>query len=60
VILLSLFFFVLLYNLLVVVLTEPFNRAKLSAAERNFRSRIAQLAFGQGLLRVPPLFRQVR
>jgi len=30
---------------------EPFNRAKLSAAERSFRSRIAQLASGQGLLR---------
>src|ERR1700733_9699353 len=28
-----------------------FNRAKLSAAERNLRSRIAQLASGQGLLR---------
>jgi hypothetical protein len=30
---------------------EPFNRAKLSAAERSFRSRIAQLASGQGLIR---------
>lgn len=32
-------------------MVEPFNRAKLSAAERGFRSRIAQLASGQGLLR---------
>ena len=31
--------------------TAPFSRAKLSARERNFRSRIAQLASGQGLLR---------
>jgi hypothetical protein len=30
---------------------EPLNRAKLSAAERGFRSRIAQLASGQLLLR---------
>ena len=30
---------------------EPFSRAKLSPAERNFRSRIAQLASGQGLVR---------
>ena len=29
----------------------PLNRAKLSAAERNFRSRIAQLATGQWFLR---------
>ncbi len=32
-------------------MVEPFHRAKLSAAERRFRSRIAQLASGQGLLR---------
>jgi hypothetical protein len=32
-------------------MTEPFNRAKLSSAERNFRSHIAQLASGQRLLR---------
>ena len=32
-------------------MTEPVNRAKLSSAERNFRSRIAQLASGQRLLR---------
>ena len=30
---------------------EPLNRAKLSATERNFRSRIAQLATGQWFLR---------
>src|ERR1017187_4925908 len=30
---------------------EPLSHAKLSAAERNFRSRIAQLASGQGFLR---------
>ena len=30
---------------------EPLIRAKLSTAERNFRSRIAQLASGQWLLR---------
>jgi hypothetical protein len=30
---------------------EPLNRAKLSAAERSFRSRIAQLASGQWFLR---------
>ena len=30
---------------------DPFNRAKLSAAERNLRSHVAQLASGQGLLR---------
>jgi hypothetical protein len=40
-----------LYDLYVQDMTEPFNRAKLSAAERNLRSRIAQLASGQGLLR---------
>ncbi len=28
-------------------MVEPFNRAKLSAAERGFRSRIAQLALRQ-------------
>ena len=44
-------FIVFLYNLSVQDMTEPFNRAKLSAAERNLRSRIAQLASGQGLLR---------
>jgi len=32
-------------------MSVPFNRARLSAAERNFRSRIAQLASGQGFLR---------
>ena len=32
-------------------MTEPFHRAKLSAAERNFRYRIAQLASGQWFLR---------
>jgi hypothetical protein len=32
-------------------MAEPFNRAKLSSAERSFRSRIAQLASGQGFLR---------
>jgi hypothetical protein len=32
-------------------MAEPFIRAKLSAAERNFRSRIAQLATGQWFLR---------
>ena len=32
-------------------MVEPFIRAKLSAAERNFRSRIAQLASGQWFLR---------
>ena len=32
-------------------MAEPFHRAKLSAAERNFRSRIAQLASGQWFLR---------
>ena len=32
-------------------MAEPFNRAKLSATERNFRSRIAQLASGQWFLR---------
>jgi hypothetical protein len=32
-------------------MAEPFIRAKLSAAERNFRSRIAQLASGQWFLR---------
>jgi hypothetical protein len=32
-------------------MTEPLNRAKLSATERNFRSRIAQLASGQWFLR---------
>lgn len=30
---------------------EPLNRAKLSASERSFRSRIAQLASGQWFLR---------
>jgi hypothetical protein len=32
-------------------MAEPLNRAKLSAAERGFRSRIAQLASGQWFLR---------
>ena len=32
-------------------MAEPFNRAKLSAAERSFRSRIAQLASNQWFLR---------
>ena len=32
-------------------MAEPFIRTKLSAAERNFRSRIAQLATGQWFLR---------
>ncbi len=32
-------------------MAEPFIRAKLSAVERNFRSRIAQLASGQWFLR---------
>jgi len=32
-------------------MTEPFVRAKLSAVERSFRARIAQLASGQWLLR---------
>jgi hypothetical protein len=32
-------------------MTEPPRRAKLSAAERSFRSRIAQLATGQWFLR---------
>jgi len=32
-------------------MTEPFIRARLSAAERNFRSRIAQLTSGQWFLR---------
>lgn len=32
-------------------MAEPLNRAKFSAAERNFRSRIAQLASGQWFLR---------
>jgi hypothetical protein len=32
-------------------MAEPLNRAKLSAAERNLRSRIAQLASGQWFLR---------
>ena len=32
-------------------MAEPFIRAKLSTAERNFRSRIAQLASGQWFLR---------
>lgn len=32
-------------------MTEPLNRAKLSATERRFRSRIAQLASGQWFLR---------
>jgi len=32
-------------------MAEPLHRAKLSAAERSFRSRIAQLASGQWLLR---------
>ena len=32
-------------------MAEPFHRAKLSAAERNFRSRIAQLASTQWFLR---------
>jgi hypothetical protein len=35
----------------VQLLCNPLNRAKLSAAERNFRSRIAQLASGQWFLR---------
>ena len=41
----------ILYIILIQDMAEPFNRAKLSAAERSFRSRIAQLASGQGLLR---------
>jgi len=32
-------------------MSDTFSRAKLSAAERNFRSRIAQLASGQWFLR---------
>lgn len=32
-------------------MADPFNRAKLSAAERNFRSRVAQLASGRCFLR---------
>lgn len=32
-------------------MADPFNRAKLSAQERSFRSRIAQLASGQWFLR---------
>ena len=32
-------------------MTKPLNRAELSATERNFRSRIAQLATGQWFLR---------
>lgn len=32
-------------------MAEPLHRAKLSAAERSFRSRIAQLASGQWFLR---------
>jgi len=32
-------------------MAEPFIRAKLSAAERSFRSRIAQIASGQWFLR---------
>ena len=32
-------------------MNEPLNRTKLSATERNFRSRIAQLATGQWFLR---------
>jgi hypothetical protein len=32
-------------------MTDPLNRTKLSAAERNFRSRIAQLVSGQWFLR---------
>jgi hypothetical protein len=32
-------------------MAEPFHRAKLSAAERSFRSRIAQLASGHWFLR---------
>lgn len=32
-------------------MNDTFHRAKLSAAERNFRSRIAQLASGQWFLR---------
>lgn len=32
-------------------MVEPLSHAKLSAAERSFRSRIAQLASGQGFLR---------
>ena len=46
-----LLFVVILYNVYIQDMAEPFNRAKLSAAERSFRSRIAQLASGQGLLR---------
>jgi len=48
---LCLLFIVILYNVMIQDMGEPFNRAKLSAAERSFRSRIAQLASGQGLLR---------
>ena len=32
-------------------MSDPLNRAKLSATERNFRSRIAQLSSGQRFLR---------
>jgi len=32
-------------------MADPFNRTRLSAAERNFRSRIAQLASGHWFLR---------
>src|SRR5580698_6656417 len=32
-------------------MSDPFNRTKLSATERNFRSRIAQLSSGQWFLR---------
>jgi hypothetical protein len=32
-------------------MSDPLNRSKLSATERNFRSRIAQLACGQWFLR---------
>jgi hypothetical protein len=48
---LFLLFVDILYNVYIQDMTELFNRAKLSAAERNFRSHIAQLASGQGLLR---------
>jgi hypothetical protein len=42
---------VILYNVYIQDMADPFHRAKLSAAERSFRSRIAQLASGQGFLR---------
>jgi hypothetical protein len=44
-------FVVISWNVYTQDMAEPFYHAKLSAAERNARSRIAQLASGQGLLR---------